>query len=100
MFNTIFEMSVCELVGFMGVALYLGSYAALQLQMLDCKGIIYPLFNFLAASCVLFSLSESFNMSSAIIQIAWIAISTVGIARLLIKRFNSNQLKRLEDLST
>lgn len=100
MFNIILEMSVYELVGFMGVAFYLGSYAALQVQMLDCNGIIYPLFNFLAASCVLFSLSESFNMSSAIIQIAWIAISTVGIARMLIKRLNSNQLERLEDLSS
>lgn len=100
MFNTLLEMSVYELVGFMGVAFYLGSYAALQLQMLDCNGIIYPLFNFLAASCVLFSLSESFNMSSAIIQIAWIAISAVGIARLLIKRLNGNQMNAFEDLPT
>lgn len=93
MFITNLEMSVYEMFGFIGVALYLGSYAALQIQLLDCKGIIYPLSNFLAAGCVLISLSESFNMSSAIIQISWIAISSVGITRLLIKRFNNNKLE-------
>ena len=89
-----FEMSIFETTGFLGVALYLGSYAALQLQLLDSKGIIYPFLNFLAASCVLISLSESFNMSSAIIQISWITISSYGIIRLLIVRMRKQKLNQ------
>ena len=99
MFTTTLEMSIFEIAGFMGVALYLGSYAALQLQLLDCNGIKYPFLNFLAASCVLISLSESFNMSSALIQISWIAISSYGIARLLIQRMKKQRLDQTGHIS-
>ena len=94
MVGSLSEISVFETAGLLGVAFYLGSYAALQFQLLDCKGIIYPFLNFLAASCVLISLSENFNMSSAIIQISWIAISSYGIIRialLLMKKQTLNQ---------
>ena len=87
------EMSFFELTGLLGVALYLGSYAALQFELIDCKGFIYPVFNFAAASCVLISLFESFNMSSAIIQISWITISLYGIARLALTQSEKHAKK-------
>lgn len=65
----------------MGVALYLGSYAALQFGLLASQHQSYALFNLLAAACVLLSLLEDFNASSAMIQVSWITISLVGLAR-------------------
>ena len=68
-------------IGLLGVALYLGSYAALQTGLLAGQRQSYALLNLLAASCVLLSLLEDFNASSAIIQISWITISLVGLSR-------------------
>ena len=69
------------IAGFGGVAFYLGSYAALQLGFLNGQGYAYAFLNVIAASCVLISLIEAFNLSSALIQGFWIFISAVGIAR-------------------
>lgn len=74
-------LTLYEFVGFLGVALYLGSYAALQLGFLNGQGYPYAALNLAAASCVLISLLEAFNMSSALIQAFWIAISLIGIVR-------------------
>ena len=76
-------LSPYDVVGTLGVALYLCTYTALQFGLLRGQSYRYSLLNFTAASCVLFSLWESFNFSSALIQISWITISIIGIARLL-----------------
>lgn len=69
-------------VGLIGVILYISSYAALQLGLLQGSGYTYTLMNLAAAILVLVSLMESFNLSSAIIQITWITISIFGLSRL------------------
>ena len=69
-------------IGIAGVALYLGSYAALQAGFMRGQGYAYASVNLAAASCVLISLVQDFNLSSAIIQISWIVISIVGMTRL------------------
>ena len=74
--------SIYDAIGLVGVAFYVGSYAALQLGLLRGQGYAYPVLNALAAGCVMLSLLEQFNLSSAFIQIFWIVISAVGIARL------------------
>lgn len=70
-----------EVAGFVGVALYLGSYAALQAGKIRGSGYTYAALNLAAASFVLLSLAATFNLWSAIIQISWIVISVVGITR-------------------
>lgn len=76
------DFTIYAVFGFLGVALYLGSYAALQTGYIRGQGGLYALLNLGAASCVLVSLVEAFNMSSAIIQIFWIVISIVGLTRM------------------
>ena len=71
-------------VGLFGAGVYLASYAALQLSVLRGQSYAYALLNILAAGSVTFSLTTAFNMSSLVIQVSWIMISVVGIARLLI----------------
>ena len=75
------DLTLYGIAGFLGVAFYLGSYAALQLGYLNGQGYAYAGLNMVAASCVLISLFQAFNMSSALIQVFWIIISVVGIVR-------------------
>ena len=69
-----------------GLRFYLGSYGALQIGLLRGQGYAYATINAAAASCVLVSLWQNFNLSAALIQIFWIAISAIGIARLFVIR--------------
>lgn len=88
MFEELIGMTSFEAIGLAGVAFYLGSYAALQLDLVDAKGFAYPTLNFMAASFVLISLLENFNFPSLLIQISWITISLFGICKLMIARSN------------
>ncbi|MEQ8319991.1 MAG: cyclic nucleotide-binding domain-containing protein [Rhodospirillales bacterium] len=77
-----FDLNIFAAFGFLGVALYLGSYAALQLGYLNGQGGLYAALNLAAASSVLISLVQAFNLSSAVIQFFWIIISIVGLVRM------------------
>ena len=70
-----------DLVGLLGVALYLASYALLQTGRISADAATYPLLNIAAAACVLVDLSSSFNLPSALIQMSWIVISLCGLWR-------------------
>ncbi len=82
--NEIAGFDVYNAIGIAGVALYLGSYAALQMGLLRGQGYAYASINLTAATCVLISLVQNFNLSSALIQVSWIVISVVGMTRLFI----------------
>lgn len=73
---------VLNAVGLAGVALYLGSYTLLQAGILRGNSYTYAILNLCASSLVLISLIVAFNLPSALIQISWIVISLMGIARL------------------
>lgn len=68
-----------DVVGLIGVVLYVASYGALQFGKLDGNSIQYCMYNGGAASLVLISLFHDFNLPSAIIQIVWISVSGYGI---------------------
>ncbi len=81
-------MELLGAIGIGGVALYLLAYALLQLGLLRGSGYSYTLLNMSAASCVLVSLLEEFNLSSFLIQISWILISIVGLFRMFLRDRN------------
>ena len=70
-----------EVAGLAGVAFYLCSYAMLQAGLVKGNGYTYAILNVFAASLVLLSLFNGWNLWSAIIQISWITISVVGMIR-------------------
>jgi CRP-like cAMP-binding protein len=72
-----------DMIGMVGVAIYLGAYAAMQLGVLKGQTFTFATLNILAPTLVLISLSRNFNLAAAAIQFAWITISAVGIARLV-----------------
>ena len=83
-----------QLIGIIGMLLYLGSYFALQLGYLQSESYRYCLLNTAAASMVMFSLLFEFNLASALIQIAWIVISLVGISRIMLGKTNRQSYRR------
>ena len=92
------SLNLYAIFGFVGVALYLGSYAALQLGYLNGQGGLYALLNLLAASSVLISLVQAFNLSSAVIQSFWIVISIVGLVRMYLLTRRTKFTKDEENL--
>ncbi len=68
-------------VGLFGSALVVGSYFLLQSGRLSGTGLPYQLINIAGSSCILVSLAGGFNLSVALLQCTWIAISVFGIVR-------------------
>lgn len=75
---------IFDVIGLTGVVFYIAAYAALQFGLLKGNGYTYTIMNLIAATLVLVSLSNDFNLSSAIIQTTWIAISVFGLTRYFI----------------
>lgn len=78
-----------DAIGLVGVVMYIAAYGALQLGLVQGSGYTYTLMNLAAALFVLISLMESFNLSSAIIQITWIVISIFGLARMFFLHYST-----------
>ena len=70
-----------DFVGNIGVALVLGTYFFVQSGRMDIRRPGYSLSNALGAVLILVSLLYNFNLSSFVIEIAWLAISLYGLAR-------------------
>lgn len=80
-------------MGLFGVFVCLASYFALQAGLMSGQGFLYPILNMGAAGSVLITLQTDFNLPSVLVQLSWIAISFIGIGRLLYLR----SLKRLTE---
>ena len=71
--------ALAEGIGIVGFCLYVITYGMLAVRMLTGHSFAYLGLNLLAASCVLISLTVSFNLASALTQIFWITVSLIGI---------------------
>ena len=80
-------MDLYTFIGLAGVAGYVAAYTLLQLGFLDGNGVPYSVANVVAAALVLVSLTEDFNLASAVIQVVWIFVGVIGLLlRLMHKR--------------
>lgn len=70
-----------DVIGFLGVAMLIGAYAALQFGKLDAENPWYSALNALAAVLIGISLIYSFNAASFVIEIFWFTISAYGLWR-------------------
>lgn len=73
-----------DTIGVAGMVLYLASYFLLHVGVIRSNSVTYCVANIFAASMVMISLLHDFNLASALIQIAWIAISAIGLIRMAI----------------
>ncbi|MEM6481355.1 MAG: hypothetical protein AAF922_01750 [Pseudomonadota bacterium] len=86
-----FDM-LCRLIGLFGVLLYVTGFLLLSSGRIDSSRPGYFILIFIAASCVLISLSVDFNMSSALIQLFYIVMSMGGVLLRLRRRKGMNEL--------
>ncbi|WP_171101574.1 Crp/Fnr family transcriptional regulator [Ruegeria sp. HKCCD7255] len=74
-------LQLATTIGVIGAGLYILNYFILQLGFIRGSGVFYPTLNIAAASCVLISMFENFNLAGTIIQLAYISISVMGLLR-------------------
>lgn len=72
---------VFRAIGLLGFVTYLGSFIAVQSGHICPRGLTYPGLNVGAALLVLVGLQVEWNLSSALIQLTWIAVGLTTIGR-------------------
>ncbi len=75
-----------DLVGNLGVFLVLLTYLLIQMGRMDIRRPTYSVANAVGALLIIVSLLHNFNLSSFIIEIAWLLISFFGFYRWLRER--------------
>lgn len=70
-----------DYVGTFGVGIILIVYFMLQIERIDPLGLPYSLINLFGSVFITISLLYAFNFSSFVIEICWMLISLIGIAR-------------------
>lgn len=70
-------------VGMLGVILILVAYFWLSTGRWQAESLRFQVINFIGAWLILFSLYYHWNLSSVVIEIAWVLISMIGIYRAL-----------------
>ncbi|WP_411816513.1 CBU_0592 family membrane protein [Hyphococcus sp. DH-69] len=85
------QLSVPDFVGFVGVALVVGTYFLSQMGRMDVRRPLYPALNGIGAVLILFSLANTFNAASFVIELFWLAISVTGFIRAVTAKSSSGR---------
>jgi hypothetical protein len=72
---------VLQAIGVFGFLLYVGAFSAIQGGYLCGNGILFPINQVVAATCVLIGLAGAFNLASFLIQVSYIGIGMYGITK-------------------
>jgi hypothetical protein len=80
------EVGISDVIGLIGVALLITTYALLQFDRIDPKGFWYSFNNMVVAILVTVSLLYSFNLASMVIEVFWFGLSVYGIWNFYRKR--------------
>lgn len=80
-----------NIIGLAGVFMVLIAYFFLQIEKMSADTITYSVLNLVGSIFILFSLCYHWNLSSFVIEIAWLAISLYGLVRSIYHRFNIQQ---------
>lgn len=84
MYNFMYE--IANPIGLIGVAMILIAYYLLSVGTWRGESIRFQFLNFLGAILILYSLFFHWNLSSVVIEIAWIIISVIGMLKTKLKR--------------
>jgi hypothetical protein len=77
------EVHLYDVVGLVGVGLVVGTYFLSQIGRMNVNRPLYPALNGVGACLILYSLSHTFNLASAVIEGFWLLISIIGLVRSL-----------------
>lgn len=79
------ELDIYNITGYIGSVIYVFSYALLNLNKIEGKGLLYIGMNLLAAILICFSLIKHWNGPAFAMEVFWIFFSIIGIIRLIKK---------------
>ena len=79
---TLLGLEVSDIAGLLGVALMLFAYAAAAMGRLDPTRAAALWANLIGAALVLYSLTNAWNISSFVLELAWLGVAAVGLVRL------------------
>lgn len=82
----LFGLEVSDIAGLLGVAMMLIAYAASSMGRLDPTRAVALWANLIGAALVLYSLTRDMNISSFVLELAWLVVAAVGLIRLALKR--------------
>jgi paired small multidrug resistance pump len=75
-----------QIIGFVGVGILVVAYLALQSGRIKGDDWRYPASNLVGALLILFSLYETPNVPSIVIELIWVSISSYGVWRTLCRK--------------
>jgi paired small multidrug resistance pump len=75
--------SLFQIIGFIGVGMLVTAYLAQQSGRIKGDEWQFPATNLAGASLILFSLYETPNVPSIVIELIWVSISSYGLYRAL-----------------
>lgn len=70
---------IYDFIGIIGVYFLIITYYLLQINKINSKSYKYSFINLIASILIIISLTNTFNLSSFIIEIFWMLISIIGI---------------------
>ena len=79
-------MLLAQIIGLLGVAIQLAAYYLLASGKLSHNDVRYPVINIIGTGMIVFSVLYQWNLPSFVSQIVWIAISLIGLIRILRRR--------------
>lgn len=88
-----------DMIGIIGVVLTLIAYYFINIGKWSSDSLSYVLYNLIGSCCLMFSLMFNWNLSSVLIEIAWISISLIGLYRYS-KRMSAAALKLENSVKT
>jgi hypothetical protein len=79
-------MNWYDILGTLGVAVIILTYAMLQLGRIRSENVLYSILNAVGASLILVSLYFDFNFPSVVVEAFWLLISIFGIGKYLLRQ--------------
>lgn len=79
-------ISFVQGIGIMGFMAYTAGFAGQQFGFIHGDSRAFSIINIVAATLVLVSLTEAFNLASALIQVSWIIIGAIGLTLRTLRR--------------
>ena len=83
-------LPIYDLAGFLGAAIIVVAYFAMQQRWLNALDWRFPAANLLGSLLILVSLWFEWNFPSVVIEVFWALISLMGLARSLAERRRRN----------
>lgn len=90
-------LTALDLVGLIGVSLYVVAYSGVQLGQVNGNGLLYACLNGLAASCILVSMIGAFNLAGALVNLLFLSFSLVGVARMALRGMARRRRARADE---